>query len=124
MMTEHRDPVLQTLFAVDQVDQYDQDAQVFTARVMAKTRKLIYQLAGALAAVALLLLICVWVFAIPLQDIVQMVTQTVSVTLFNLGDGWVSWVFAPVNNIASLVVISLKVIRVVHKKVLRASYTN
>jgi hypothetical protein len=123
-MTEHRDPVLQTLFAVDQIDQNDQDAQAFTARVMAKTRKLIYQLAGVLAAVALLLLICVWVFAIPLQEVVQLVTQTVSVTLFDLGDGWASWVFSPVNNIASLIVISLKAIRIVHKKVLRASYTS
>jgi hypothetical protein len=122
-MTEHRDPVLQTLFAVDQIDQNDQDAQAFTARVMAKTRKLIYQLAGVLAAVALLLLICVWVFAIPLQEVVQLVTQTVSVTLFDLGDGWASWVFSPVNNIASLIVLSLKAIRIVHKKVLRASYT-
>jgi hypothetical protein len=122
-MTERRDPVLQTLFAVDQIDQNDQDAQAFTARVMAKTRKLIYQLAGVLAAVALLLLICVWVFAIPLQEVVQLVTQTVSVTLFDLGDGWASWVFSPVNNIASLIVISLKAIRIVHKKVLRASYT-
>ncbi|MCP4048960.1 MAG: hypothetical protein GY732_23550 [Gammaproteobacteria bacterium] len=123
MMTEHRDPVLQTLFAADQVDQTDQDAQAFTARVMTKTRKLIYQLVGALAAVVLALLVCVWVFAIPLQDVVQLVTQTVSATLFDLGDGWASWVFTPVNNIASLIVISLKAIRVVHKKVLSASYT-
>ena len=124
MMTEHRDPVLQTLFAVDQIDQDDQDAQAFTARVMAETRKLIYQLLGVLAAVALVLLTCVWVFAIPLQDVVQLVTQTVSATLFDLGDGWASWVFAPVNNIASLIVISLKVIRMLHKKVLSASYTS
>ena len=121
MMTEHRDPLLQTLFAVDQIDQNDLDAQAFTARVMAKTRKIIYQLAGVLAAVALVLLICVWVFAIPLQEVVQLVTQAVSATLFDLGESWVSWVFAPVNNIASLIVISLKVIRIVHKKVLRAS---
>lgn len=124
MMTEHRDPVLQTLFAADQIDQNDQDAQAFISRVMAKTRKLIYQLAGALAAVALVLLICVWVFAIPLQEVVELVTQTVSATLFDLGDGWVSWVFTPVNNIASLIVISLKAVRIVHKKVLRASYTS
>lgn len=123
-MTEHRDPVLQTLFAAEEIDQNGQDAQAFTARVMARTRKLIYQLAGALAVVSLLLLICAWVFAIPLQEVVQLVTQTVSATLFDLGDGWASWVFAPVNNIASLVVISLKAIRVVHKKVLSASYTS
>jgi len=124
MMTEHRDPVLQSLFAADQLDQIDQDAQDFTARVMAKTRKLVYQLAGAMAAVTLVLLICVWVFAIPLQEVTQLVTQTLSATLFDLGDSWVSWVFAPVNNIASLIVISLKAMRIVHKKVLRASYTN
>ena len=124
MMTEHRDPLLQTLFAVDQIDQNDQDAQVFTARVMAKTRKIVYQLAGVLAGVALVLLICVWVFSIPLQEVVQLVTQTVSTTLFDLGESWASWVFAPVNNIASLIVISLKAIRVVHKRVMRASYTS
>ncbi|MFC1778625.1 hypothetical protein ACFL3I_15045 [Pseudomonadota bacterium] len=120
-MTEHLDPVLQTLFAADQLDQNEQDAQIFTARVMARTRRLIYQVAAVLAAVALVLLMCVWIFAIPLQEVVQLVTATVSTTLFDLGDGWASWVFAPVNNIASLIVISLKAIRIVHKKVLRAS---
>jgi len=122
-MTEHRDPVLQAMFAVDQTEQNDQDAQAFTASVMAKTRRLVYQLAGALCAVFAAMLLCVWIFAIPLQEVVQMVTQTMSATLFDLGDGWVSWVVAPVNNIASLIVISLKAIRIIHKKVIRASYT-
>jgi hypothetical protein len=121
-MTEHRDPLLQALFAVDQTEQNDQDAQVFTASVMARTRRLVYQLAGALGAVLAVMLLCVWIFAIPLQEVVQLVTQTVSATLFDLGDGWVSWVAAPVNNIASLIVISLKAIRIIHKKVVRASY--
>lgn len=123
-MTEHRDPLLQTLFAVEPTVQDDRDAQVFTAGVMARTRRLIYKVAGVLAAVFVVLLLCIWVFAIPLQEVVQLVTQTVSATLFDLGDGWVSWVFAPVNNIASLIVISLKAARMVHKKILRASYTS
>ena len=121
-MTEHRDPVLQTLFAVEQTVQDEKDAQVFTKGVMARTRRLVYQIAGVLAAIFVVLLLCIWVFAIPLQEVVQLITQTVSATLFDLGKSWVSWVFAPVNNIASLIVISLKVMRIVHKKILRASY--
>ena len=120
MMTEHRDPVLQSLFAVEPTAPNGKDAQVFTAGVMAKTRRFVYKVAGVLSAVLVAMLLCIWIFAIPLQEVVQLVTQTVSATLFDLGDGWLSWVAAPVNNIASLIVISLKLIRIVHKKILRA----
>ena len=124
MMSEHRDPVLQTLFDVDKKNLNNQDSEAFTARVMAKTRSLRYWLAGILGVVALIFLICVWIFEIPLQEVVQIITQALGTTLFDLGDSWVSWVFTPVNNIASLLVLSVKAVRVIRKKVLGVSWSN
>jgi hypothetical protein len=123
-MTDDRDPVLQSLFAANQVDQIDLDGKAFTARVMAKTHSLKYWLASISGGITLVFLICIWIFNIPLQEVVQFITQTLATTLFDLGDSWTSWVFAPVNNIASLFVLSVKAMRVIYKKARVVSYSS
>ena len=117
MMTDHRDPVLQSLFAVDQVELNDKDGQVFTACVMAKTRKLIYVSVASLVGIALIFLVSAWLFGIPIKDLAYSITGALATTLFDLGEGWASWILTPVNNIASLLVLSLKAMRVIWKKV-------
>lgn len=122
MMTDHRDPVLKTLFATNQVELSDQDGKLFTARVMAKTRKLVYGIVAALVALVLLVLASALLLGIPIQEVAQNITQTLAFRLFDFGNGWVSWVLMPVNNIASLLVLSLKIVRVIWKKVQVASF--
>jgi len=122
MMTDHRDPVLQSLFAANQVELSDQDGQLFTARVMAKTRKLVYVVVAAVLLLALLVIASALILGIPIQEVAQNITQTLATTLFDLGNGWVSWVLMPVNNIASLLVLCVKIFRVVWKKTRLASF--
>jgi hypothetical protein len=121
MMTEARDPVLQSLF--DQ-PRHVEDNQEFVARVVARTRRLRYQLIGALAALALMLLAGAWVLSIPVQATVFSITQVLTTALFDLGESWTAWLLAPVNNIASLLIISLKATRMVWKKIKSATWSN
>ncbi len=121
MMTEDRDPLLQTLFADAQ---RDLDGEAFTAHVMAGTRNQRYQVIAGLFSVALVLAACVWLLALPLQEFAQLIVQGLAITLIDLGDSWLAWLFSPINNIAALLIISVKAIRIGRKKIIGASYAN
>ena len=118
MTTDNQDLLLQTLFAKDQPAL---DGEIFTAKVMTKTRKLGYRPVAALAAVALVMAVVVWVFAIPTREFVQIIAQGLTTTIFDLGEGWMAWVLTPINNIASLLVLGVKAIRMARKKILGVS---
>lgn len=119
-MTDHRDPLLQSLFAEAQ---QELDGRVLTAGVMAKTRRLSYLLAAGGISAALLLLAGAWlIFAIPLLEFAVLVSQALTMTLLDLGEGWLALVFLPVNNIASLLVITAKAIHLARKKIIGKSF--
>lgn len=117
-MTDYRDPLLQTLFAEAQ---HDLDDEIFTARVMAQTRNLKYGVIAGFFCVTLMFAACAWYFAIP-QELAQLVTQVLTTSLIDLGDSWLAWLLAPVNNIGSLLIIGAKALRVAWKKIVGASY--
>ncbi len=119
-MTDDRDPRLQALFAEAQ---HDLDGEAFTANVMAQTRFLRYRSVAPWIFVALMLAAGAWFLAIPLE-VAQLIAQSLTTTLVDLGDSWLAWVFSPINNIASLLVISVKAIRIVRKKITSTSYAN
>ena len=121
MMTDDRDPLLLTLFAEAQ---RDLDGEEFTAHVMARTRSKRYQVIAGWFSVALVLAGCVWLLALPIQEFAQLIVQALAITLIDLGDSWLAWLFSPVNNIASLLVLSVKAIRMARKKIIGASYAN
>ena len=120
MMTDDRDPFLQTLFAEAQ---HDLDGEVFTAQVMAQMRFLRYRSVAPWIFVALMLAAGAWFFAIPLE-VAQLIAQVLTITLIDLGDSWLAWLFSPINNIAALLIISVKAIRIGRKKIIGASYAN
>jgi small-conductance mechanosensitive channel len=120
-MTDHLDPSLQTMFAEARQELVD---ETITARVMAKTRRLKYLVSAAAASLAVLVLTIAWlVFAMPLLEFALFVAQAFGTTLVDLGEGWLALVFLPVNNVASLGVITLKAIHFFRKKIRRASLT-
>jgi hypothetical protein len=118
MMADDRDPRLQTLFA-DATPEFEADA--FTARVMEKTRFLKYRLPASVIGIALVLAICALLLAPPLQEFAILVALGLTTALIDLGDGWIAWLFSPINTVGSLLIISAKAIRVFSKKVLGAS---
>jgi hypothetical protein len=115
-MTEQRDPVLESMFAVSQPELTAPDGQAFTARVMAKTRKLVYGVAAVLVILVLLVLTVAFLLGVPVQDVARQITQALATTLIDFGEGWIAWILTPVNNVASLLVLVGKIIRVAWKK--------
>ena len=112
MMTDDRDPHLQNLFAEAEEEL---EAEVFTSRVLAQARKFKYQIMAGWSLAALTLAFIAWLLEIP-QELPQFVAQSLTTTLVDLGDSWLSWLFSPVNNIASLIVLSVRALHVGMKK--------
>ena len=122
MMTTNTDQLLRSVFAEAR---QDLDGEALTARIMAKTRRLLYLLAAGGISLALVLLTGAWlVFGIPLLEFAVLISQLLTMSLFDLGEGWLALVFMPVNNIASLIVITARAIHLGWKKVIGASFTN
>ena len=91
-MTDERDPLLQSLF-VDA--QRELSPEAFTAEVMARTRFVRYRIFLPLAGAGLVLALCAWYLAIPLE-LAQLVAQVLTATLIDLGDTWLAWLLSPV----------------------------
>jgi hypothetical protein len=118
MMTNNQDQLLQSVFAEAR---QDLDGEVLTARIMAKTRRMLYLLAIGGITLALILLAGVWLmFGIPLLEFAVLISQFLTMGLVDLGEGWLALVFMPLNNIASLMVITAKAIHMGWKKLIMA----
>ena len=118
-MTDDREPILQAMFADAQ---HDLEGESFTAAVMQQSRFLKYRvLAPWVACATLILTVCVFYLAVPLQDFAQLVARGLTVRLFDPGDSWAAWLVSPVNNVGSLLVIGVKLARMLRKKIVRAS---
>jgi hypothetical protein len=117
-MMDDRDPLLQSLF--DEARR-DLDGEAFIAKVMAKSRFLRYRVVAPWICVGLMLAAGAWYLAIPLE-VAQLMAQVLTTTLVDLGDGWLAWAFSPVNNIAALLVLIVKAIRIARKKIIGTSY--
>ena len=118
-MTEQLDPGLLEMFARPAPEVEDVE---FTAGVVAKTRSLKYRVLSGLVLVVLAILLSAWLLAIPVQEFIQLVARAITTPLYNLGDGWLGWALSPVNNVASVLVISARLLRVAWKRRLDASY--
>lgn len=116
MMTMNGDQLLRSMFS--EVQQ-DLEGEAITASVVAKTRKLNYTLMAGGVLVILALLAGVWLtFGIPLLEFAVLVSEFLTMTLVDLGTGWLSLVFLPVNNIASLLILTARGAHLAWKKLL------
>jgi hypothetical protein len=114
MMTEQRDPFLETLFAEAR---QELDGKVITTQVMARTRSVkLLLLAGGVSAALILVAGARLIFGIPLFDFAVLISQVLATPLFTLGEGWLALLLLPLNTIASLLVILFKALRIFQKK--------
>jgi hypothetical protein len=121
MMTNNQDQLLQTVFAEAR---QDLDGTAFTARIMSRTRKFLYLLALGGIAFAGILLTGAWlIFGMSLLEFAVMISNVLTTALLDLGEGWLALVFTPINNIASLVIITARAIHLGWKKISGASFT-
>jgi hypothetical protein len=119
-MTDERDPILLALF---QEAHGDLDGETFTARVLDQTRSQRYLVILGLSCLGMVLAGSAWFFNIPVE-VAQLITQALTTTLIDLGNSWVAWLFSPINNVASLLVLGVKAIRVFQQRIVGASYVN
>jgi len=115
-MMANCDPNLQLLF--DNAAE-DLSEESFTKKVMKRSRFLRYLVPGLLISIASVLIILVIVFSPSLQEFIKITNQLVTVDLFDLGDGLPAIFLDPINNIATLLVISIKMLRVLYLKIIK-----
>jgi len=96
-MSDNRDPNLQALFADTE---QDLPAQGFTANVMAGIDRRGNRAKAGWAVVGTAVALCVWLLAAPLQGVAGLLMRGFTSPLISLGDGAVSQVLSPINNVA------------------------
>lgn len=107
MMSEYRDPALETLFS--EANQ-ELEGETITAQVMSRTRNRLVTLAAGGALLTLAVLLIGWyVFSVSLLEFAVLISQFLTNPLINLGEGWMGLVFLPINNLASLSVLLTKI---------------
>ena len=118
-MTDERDPILQELF--DGVER-ELDAEDFTSQVMATSRVARYRAVAGWLSAAVVLLTCAVLFVIPVQELVTLLAQCLTSGLVDLGDSWWAMVFSPINSVASVLVLTVKLARMAMSRIRSASY--
>jgi hypothetical protein len=89
---------------------------------MTRTRNRLLTLLGSGALLSLVVLLVGWyVFAGPLLEFAVLISQFLTNPLIDLGEGWLALVFLPVNNIASILVLSGKLSLLAWKKLTGSS---
>ena len=120
-MNEDRDPVLQALF-VDA--QQDLKSEEFVAGVMTRVQQLKQRvIAGATGATVLALVIAL-LLSVPVFDLAFVATDALAIEIISIGNSTAAWLLAPINNIATMIVVLFKGLRMGMKKARNASYVN
>ena len=117
-MTEDRDPALQTLFA--QAKQ-ELPGEAFSESVMERIDSARRRAVIAWVCFVLLLVPGAWLLAAPIQSGVDLITESLTVSLIDVSVRWVAQVAAPLNNVAALFALGLIALRMVYRKVFRRS---
>ena len=122
MMTNNQDQLLQSVFAEARQDLND---EALTSSIVSRTRNFSWLLKTGAISIAILLLAATWlVFGMPLLEFALLISQLLALELFELGEGWLALALMPVNNIASLLVISAKAIHLAWKKLISTSFAD
>ena len=120
MIIENQDQMLQSVFAEAR---QDLDGEAITARVMAKTRRMLYLVVAGVLGFSVLLLAGTWlIFGLPLLEFAVLISQFLTTTLVDLGEGWLALVFMPINNLASLFIVTARAIHLGWKKIIGVSF--
>ena len=119
MMAELHDAKLESLFAEAKCDF---EGEAITAQVMTRTRNRLFTLLGGGALLSLVALLIGWyVFSGPLLDFAVLVSEFLTNPLIDLGEGWLALALLPINNIASILVLTTKVSLLAWKKLTGSS---
>lgn len=115
-MTDTRDPRLQTLFR--QAEE-PLDGNAITARVMARTRTRQAWFWGSGFAAALAGVLATWLtLGVPLLEFAVEVSNLLTMSLIDLGDGWLALILLPINSLAGVLALTAKTALLLRKKII------
>lgn len=113
-MTTDRDSAVQALF---DVAKHDLAEEPFVTRIMSQVDSLRRRSVIVWLGVGLVLVTCAWLLAAPVQDAVQLLTQALSMSLFDAGDRWLANLMAPINSVAGLVGLGVLALMAAFRKI-------
>ncbi len=104
-----QDQILKNLFEPDRQTEASLQDDGFTASVMVniqqtKRRQIVWKICSLMAVVLLAVTMTIQL------GFTEYVTLSLTAPLVSLGEGWVSWVLSPINNIGALLVALVKII--------------
>ena len=112
-MTEYREPRLQELFTNARLDMPD---DAFILKVMARVDRLKRQRALRRIGIDLLLVLCAWLLAEPLQSVVYLVMPALTSSLVQLENRVLAEMLLPINNVASALTLALIAMRSAYRR--------
>ena len=118
-MTTDHDPLVAAWFA-DSAHRFD-EGDSFTNDVMRRARFAKHRRWLPFASASLVVVAAIWWFAIPVE-LARLVATLLTTTLVDLGEGWVAWLLAPINSIAALLALTVKLVRMCHGRIKAAGY--
>jgi len=117
-MTEELDPDLAVLFR--EVERLEDEA--FLAAVSRDVQRAGRRRQVFLGLLGVLGFGLLWLIYLPLSSTVTLMTQLLTMPLFELGEGFISLILSPINNSAGILIILGKVTWSYWKRILRSAY--
>lgn len=113
-MSDDRDPLIQNLFAIANEDLED---QAFTEAMMLRIAKQQRLTIIQWVCIGLIMVVCLWLFAAPIQDVVYLLTRGLTISLVDVDEPILGQISSPVNSVATLVALCLIVVRQTLRKI-------
>lgn len=89
----------------------DLDGEKFTAEVMMKSHQLKMRLITSLGLLIFSAAVIAWFFSFPLQSSIVSISELLATPLLSFSGSSLEWLFSPINNFATLVLILVKGLR-------------
>ena len=113
-MTIERDPAILELF---NVAEEDLTGEKFVALTMSRVDHLRRRSLAGWILVGLVLLAVGWLLAAPIQGAIQLLTQSLSISLVDLGDRWIARMISPATSVAGVVAFILLGLLAAYRKI-------
>lgn len=116
MTNDDRDPLLLSLFTSAQ---NDLEGHEFAGQVMLQLGISKRKAVMGWSCIGLVLALCVVLLSSPLQQVVQLLTLSVSLSLIDVDHRLLAEIISPMNNMGSLLALALFGLRIIYRKVFR-----
>tara|TARA_R110002072_G_scaffold180858_1_gene336899 strand:- start:92 stop:439 length:348 start_codon:yes stop_codon:yes gene_type:complete len=115
-MNTDNDPQLAALFAQSRqlLPAEEFSAAVWQRISQQRRQQLVFRL-----ALALLLVVLEWLLGAPLQQLLELMTQALSQSLFTIDSRWLELALTPINSAATVIAAGLLTARYIYRKVVK-----